>query len=337
MTTYDEAYISGLEYKDKIFIYDRPILKNKRYYINYWRSYFWDIYYKLFLAFNPIKDDNTNYYLSICAIFKNEALFLKEWIELHILLGVDHFYLYNNNSEDDYLSILKPYIEIGTVTLIEWPDIPGQLSAYKHWYSTFRKESKWVSFLDIDEYICPRYNDTISTWLKQWEKYPTVMVYWKMFGTSGQFEHNINKLTIEQYINSWDKLDTIGKLFYNTKYDIDEFHIGLMHIFNVRVNKYKIPPINQFGKFVKYDIHRYNDKDIDIQINHYWSKAFNAYREKHKRGDATFTESPRTWDYFLWHEMRNNSIDMSIFRFVIPLKKKLGLINNWDNCLLTDK
>ena len=39
---------------------------------------------------------NKKYKISICGIFKNESCFLKEWIEYHEILGVEHFYLYNN-------------------------------------------------------------------------------------------------------------------------------------------------------------------------------------------------------------------------------------------------
>jgi hypothetical protein len=39
--------------------------------------------------------------LTICAMFKNEAPWLKEWITYdQKVLGVDHFYLYNNDSTD---------------------------------------------------------------------------------------------------------------------------------------------------------------------------------------------------------------------------------------------
>ncbi len=62
------------------------------------------------------------YYLSICAIFKNEAAYLGEWIEFHRLAGVEHFYLYNNLSDDNYFSVLKYYIDKGTVTLRDWPE-----------------------------------------------------------------------------------------------------------------------------------------------------------------------------------------------------------------------
>src|ERR1700722_724245 len=74
------------------------------------------------------------YNFSICAIFKNEAPCLKEWIEYHRLFGVDHFYLYNIGSNDSFQDILRPYVEEGIVTLTNWPEVftyQDDNSAYK--------------------------------------------------------------------------------------------------------------------------------------------------------------------------------------------------------------
>src|SRR4029077_12293973 len=67
-------------------------------------------------------DSPKKYNFSICAIFKNEAAYFREWLEYNLLIGVDHFYLYNNGSTDESASILEPYIQKGVVTLIDWPD-----------------------------------------------------------------------------------------------------------------------------------------------------------------------------------------------------------------------
>ena len=326
MITYDEAFLKGMSYYDKMFIFDRPVWKGKRYFVDRIKSYFYDLFYKMLLRLFPVKDKDNIYNLSLCSIFKNEAPFLVEWLEYHLLIGVDHFYLYNNNSTDEFKLKLAPYIDKGIVTLVDWPDNPGQLSSYKHWYQNYRHDTKWVSFLDLDEFICPRYNNKVTSWLKKFEKYPVVMVYWKMFGTSGKMEHDFKRLTIEQYVNSWERHSNIGKLFYNTKYDIDYFHLGMMHSINVRIKKWSLPPVNQYGYFVKYGIHRAKCNNIEIQINHYWSKAYRAYEAKHARGDAAFGVSPRNYEYFLWHEQRNNSIDLSIYRFLIQLKQKLEIL-----------
>jgi hypothetical protein len=54
-------------------------------------------------------------------MFKDEAPWLKEWISYHHnILGVEHFYLYNNDSSDDYREVLRPWIDQHIVELIDW-------------------------------------------------------------------------------------------------------------------------------------------------------------------------------------------------------------------------
>ena len=57
------------------------------------------ILYKIRL--NRIKinsGERKRYNVTICAIFKNEAPYLREWIEFNRVVGIEHFYLFNNNS-----------------------------------------------------------------------------------------------------------------------------------------------------------------------------------------------------------------------------------------------
>lgn len=50
------------------------------------------------------------YELAICAIFQDEAAYLKEWIEFHKLVGVQHFYLYNHASRKQLSSKGESFI-----------------------------------------------------------------------------------------------------------------------------------------------------------------------------------------------------------------------------------
>src|SRR5687768_12283024 len=100
------------------------------------------------------------YNLSICAIFQNEGPYLKEWIEYHKLLGVEHFYLYNNFSEDNFKEILEPYIKKGEVELTEWNFTSSnqvewtkvQCDAYNHAIKKAKNKSKWLALIDLDEF-----------------------------------------------------------------------------------------------------------------------------------------------------------------------------------------
>ena len=102
--------------------------------------------------------------LAICAIFQDDAKYLPEWIEFHQKQGVQHFYLYNNLSSDDYLNFLKPYIRNGQVDLIDWPKVQQnigewnsiQCAAYMDCINKHKKNCKWIAFIDTDEFLfCP--------------------------------------------------------------------------------------------------------------------------------------------------------------------------------------
>lgn len=134
------------------------------------------------------------YKLSICAIFQNEAPYLKEWIDYHRKVGVEHFWLYNNNSEDDYQAVLDPYIKEGVVQLIEWyseiEDVHSfiyivQCGSYNHCLDQCRGVTQWLAMIDCDEFIVPKYFRNIQMMLDSF--YPNcsgVCVNWQCFGTS---------------------------------------------------------------------------------------------------------------------------------------------------------
>ncbi|MCQ2204766.1 MAG: glycosyltransferase family 92 protein [Bacteroidales bacterium] len=312
--------------EDKTFIYNVPRKRTLKYLLQYISLMVMEWCYKFIFTFLGKNMKPKKYTLSICAIFKNEAPFMKEWIEFHLLMGVDHFYLYNNNSEDNFREVLAPYVEQGVVTLIEWPDVPGQISAYRNWYDTYRHESNWCTFIDLDEFLFPTRQTNLKEWLSYHVKYPLYAVYWRMFGTSGRLEHDFHQLTIEQYTCCWDKYATATKLIYNTDYDIERFFSSMMHKFNVKYLGLSVPPVNPYGHFInKWEIHRSSSSVVDIQCNHYWSKAFREYEAKHRRGDAVTLRSVRDMDMFLWHEHYNRGTDFKIFRFLVELKIKLGV------------
>ncbi len=274
------------------------------------------------------------YSISICGVFKNEAPFLAEWIEYHEMIGVDHFYLYNNNSDDNYLEVLDPYINRGLVTLVEWPYDQGQIKAYQHFYKENRNETQWVSFLDLDEFITPKEDVMLGEWIAKHDRYPILLMYWRMFGTSNVTNHDFNKLVTEQFFISWKYYDKVGKCLINTDYDIKEFNTGTLHVPIVRKKILGIPfdiyPINSLGRFVSDNYHFGDEKKcdkIDIQINHYWTKGWDVYSKKRGKTDGCFKENPKKdLNYFYYHENKNVSADFTIFRYLLRLKIKMGIV-----------
>ena len=102
------------------------------------------------------------YDLAVAAILKNEGHYLKEWLDYHLLAGVNHFYLYDNDSTDDSAEIIKPYMEAGLVDYFFMPGKVMQLVAYNDAVKKFKFQCRYMAFIDLDEFIFPRKRQSIS-------------------------------------------------------------------------------------------------------------------------------------------------------------------------------
>lgn len=315
--------------ENKYFIFDKPqqggiigLLKNIKY-----RTL--SVYYKLLLkTVKPHGNVKKKYDVSLCAIFKNEAPYLKEWIEFHRIVGIDKFYLYNNFSSDNYIEVLQPYIESGIVDLIEWPIKQGQMKAYDDCFKKHREDTKWIGFLDLDEFVVPNKVDKVYDFLKKFEnKRPSVIIYWKVFGTSGLINRDKKGLVTEEIVGCWEKYDTVGKCFFNTRYDYDQSlknNIDMHSIWG-SYNKFKLPPVNFCDKVCLGWLNPVNTHDFPIQINHYFTKSYNEYLVKQSRGDAFFEINPRDEEYFYRHEMLCNAKEYKIHKYLIKLKLNMKI------------
>ena len=164
----------------------------------------------LFLLLHMYCHAKCKYDVAVCMIFKNEAPYLKEWIEYHRLIGVQHFYLCSHNSHDQYKAILKPLIKKGIVELKELIDDPNEnsvdftLKVQVHFYneclSKAKEESRWLAFIDSDEFLVPMQHMSLIDLLKEYEEFGGVAANWQMFGTSRIERLSVDKLMIEQLV-----------------------------------------------------------------------------------------------------------------------------------------
>jgi hypothetical protein len=120
----------------------------------------------------------------ICAILKNEARYLAEWIEYHKMIGVEYFYIYNNNSEDAIEEICDAYRDC--VTLINWPlHANQQMLAYKDYVKNYSSRAYWTAFIDGDEFIVYKGSDNLIAYLRDHKDKNALLMKWVIFGTNG--------------------------------------------------------------------------------------------------------------------------------------------------------
>lgn len=127
-------------------------------------------------------------HLAVCAVFRDEAPYLAEWVEFHRLVGVEHFFLYDDRSGDACREVLAPYVSEGLVTLTKCA-MPlasgGQGWAYADALRRARARVRWLAFIDIDEFLFSPEHESLAEVLTEFEQYPGVVVNWQVYGSSG--------------------------------------------------------------------------------------------------------------------------------------------------------
>jgi hypothetical protein len=131
----------------------------------------------------------TNLRVGLMAIFKNESMGIREWIEHYVWQGVDKILLINNNSTDNWKAEIKG--------LEQHLTLKNGLKkhAQKHYYNKFGQP--WCKehnidiliVLDLDEYMFCKNKKNLKENLQEIfskaNRPSEIRVNWTMFGSSG--------------------------------------------------------------------------------------------------------------------------------------------------------
>ena len=245
------------------------------------------------------------HYLSVASVFKNESWGLEEWLNHYSFHGVDHVYLVNDFSEDDYMSVLKPFIDNGFVTLFH-NDISERYTGRQYdisnkFFKPIVNENQWVAQIDCDEYIYSPKSIDLKKILYKYESYAGVIANWVWFNGNGHIKQPSS--IVEGFTRRCD---------YNTAIDIIN---PIEYPEKTIVNAPKVI-VNSNYKIFSFDIHTVrmesggelinishisNKEDPELLINHYQLQS-REYWEKVKmyRGDVNhiFLGNPRNFELY---------------------------------------
>ena len=259
--------------------------------------------------------------LCLVAIFKNESHIIKEWIDHYLNQGVDKFFLIDNDSDDEYYSILEPYITSGKVDLVKDAKKHAQAELYnKHFLNKCRRY-EWVIVCDLDEFIYGRkYCNSIKHFLsKVHNNFSQVFIPWKMFGSNGfdtmdkqqpssvisaftkRLIYNETKKNNYSFVFKGNKMYIENKCIVRTKYLVK---LNLHH--SETLNKryltscvFKNNHIHEINNFT--EINENIIENSALHLNHYAIQSLEWFmRVKATRGDASNITSDgiRTKKYF---------------------------------------
>lgn len=248
-----------------------------------------------------IKNNSTppRHYLSVCAIAKNEGPYFKEWVEWHLAHGVDHFYIYDNESTDDTRNTLTPYINRGIVDYKYWPGRRQQLAAYDDCLEKHRFSSRWIAFIDLDELIVPIKNSSIPEFLSQFESFAAVEINWLIYGSSGR------------------KTKTPGTMMERFKFHSVPGHYLNRHVKSIvdprrvftMIGCHEAAKISGYiadshSRPVKKNFRDREPQQDIIRINHYAVKSYEEFLAKRARGRAR-TNTLRDLGYFERYDLND--------------------------------
>jgi glycosyltransferase involved in cell wall biosynthesis len=259
--------------------------------------------------------------IGICAIFKNEAPFLREWIAYHRVIGVDHFILFDNGSVDGGKeTILSSHLS-DFVTIIDWPERPGQITAYQHCIETYMDGFDWVAFIDVDEFIHPLRDSNLPELLQRAGNHAAMLIQWMNFGPGGHRDRPPG-LVIEEYNLRFGMTAGVNRHVKSIIRRGGVNRAGGCHVAQLRGE-----PCDADGKTIP---NRAIQPDICCEtavLNHYYTKSHEDWLIKVKRGRATMRDDPevqRKLEWFERYEKGATIEDTRIARFLPAVKVTLA-------------
>ena len=259
------------------------------------------------------------YFLSVCAIIKNENN-LEEFLTYYWLQGVEHFYIYDNDSTIFIKNRLNQYLLKKICTIIDIHGSGKQMDAYNHCLKNYGKYTEWLFIIDGDEYVVPKKHQNLKHFLNDYNNAHAIGINWVFFGTSFH-DKKQDGFIIDNYRYCSKYQDKHIKSIFRPKYVKDCTN---PHFVNLIDSSKYVDPTNNiiYGPFNNYDtVHI-------IQLNHYYSKSIEDSWEKENRGRA---DTGNKYTVLHDHNINNDRKDNLICdKYLTLLQKFTKIINvNW--------
>ena len=226
------------------------------------------------------------HFLSIVTTIRDENEYLEEWLNYHIeVIGVDHFYIYDNESiepiQDFLININYKYLD--RVTVIPWETSEHtQQDTCNHWLKLYSSETKWFICMDVDEFIKLKTNKSLKDFLIDNSSYSNILCGWKHYTANGLVEKTdtpvLKRFTVETDWSDWKK----GGKYFAQSNRISHF---ISYVPQTRFNMETLP---------------YWDSETQnfFQLNHYFTKSYEEYLEKIRRGSVNPNFMRRYQEFF---------------------------------------
>ena len=261
--------------------------------------------------------------LAVATLFRDEARHLEEWIEYHRLVGVEHFWLYDDSSRDDWRDVLAPHLDAGLVEVLDWPIpehrlYPGyQVAAQRDALRRACGRARWLALIDVDEFLLPLEDATVTECLDtHFSAASAVYVNWHNFGTGGT--HLVREGPILPHLTACahplHPRNAVGKSIVRPEHVRLEslwypHHVVLVPEAHYEDGDGQPIPRDENGPVLDGKVH-----DRLIRLNHYGFRDENFFRSvKLARSGGPFGEENLLWEHY---EAFSQETDTAITGFI---------------------
>ena len=224
-------------------------------------------------------------YLALCCIVKDEHPFLEEWIAFHTLMGVEAFFIFDNESEVPVTETLRHLLAERYITVLHARGKAQQIPCYNHCLREFGRRFAWIGFLDADEFALPVRDGDLRVLLSHYGRHAGLGGNWMPFGSSGH-KQRPQGLQITNYtlaMPEWERMTRHIKLFVQPDRIRSFFnpHVAVPRPGSFLVNTQEKSLAGPFSVPPCWE---------DLQINHYYYRSSQDFYLKLMRGKADSTD-----------------------------------------------
>ena len=225
--------------------------------------------------------------LSIVAIAKDEAPYIREWVEFYRIVGVSRIYLYDNGSTDGMKQRVADYIDSGFVVYTSVPGVARQYAAYMDAITRFKYTTKYMAFIDCDEFLMPcapgnQLGELVDSLFGSFGRgVGGIAVNWRVYGPSGH-EVRPDGLVLEEYLQREPNdyhgngcIKTIANPRAILKYQHAHYPIYYAGYRNIDVDGHRVDGAWNFRE-TQEDPHT-------LRINHYYTKSYEEFLKRRSR------------------------------------------------------
>lgn len=267
-------------------------------------------------------------YLSMGCFIKNENRYLREWVEFHRIQGVEHFYVVCNDGDPTTaMNVLLPYKE--HITFKHFPEKPAaykQMDAYNWIIEESRDKSRWVAFIDLDEFLMPTSTQSMSLVeiLGDYESSVGLVVNWVNYGSSNLYFQP--ELQTEEFLYRAYDFRFANKYFKSIVDPTKVVKAVNPHSFYYLNNEWAIDQFNQ--RVMPGLCYSINDLYFGkrLRVNHYRLRSWIDYLEKIERwrGNEHPELSELEGQIRYWKDSNTNEVhDDTALRYVEEVKRRL--------------